>query len=82
MAKPTFEVVQTDDGHHVRFVAVNGKTVWTTEVYARRESAIAAIESLLVLVPSRNVIEGPVIVARGYGRSIIANIRDVDERTS
>lgn len=39
------EVVHTDAGWHVRLVHSNGETGWSTEVYTRREAAIAAIES-------------------------------------
>jgi uncharacterized protein YegP (UPF0339 family) len=41
-----FEVVRTDAGHHARFVAKNGRIVWTTEVYTRRARAENAIESM------------------------------------
>lgn len=80
MAKPTFEIVTSDDGFHARFRAVNGEIVWSTENYAAKASAVHAVEILLNLTPARCRIEGPVIVARGYGRSIMANFREVDER--
>lgn len=38
-----FEVVRTDAGHHARYVASNGRIVWTTEVYTRRSPAYQAI---------------------------------------
>ncbi len=49
-----FEIVRTDGrGHdqsqpwHARFVAANGRIVWTTETYARRKGALNAIASFL-----------------------------------
>lgn len=43
-----FELVRTDAEQpwHVRFVAPNGRIVWTTEQYGRRKSAINAVSSL------------------------------------
>lgn len=41
-----FEIVRTNAGHHARFIADNGKTVWTTEVYKRRTGAVNAIASI------------------------------------
>jgi len=42
-----FEIVRTDDGHHARFVATNGQTVWTTESYTRKAAALHAVASLV-----------------------------------
>ena len=43
MKRPRFEVVRTDAGWHARFVAANGRIVWTTEVYERERAARRAI---------------------------------------
>ena len=44
-----FEIVRTDAPQpwHARFVASNGRIVWTTETYARRGSALNAIRSFM-----------------------------------
>ena len=42
-----FEIVRTDAGHHARFVAANGQTVWVTESYRRRKAAERAIELIV-----------------------------------
>jgi uncharacterized protein YegP (UPF0339 family) len=43
---PRFEVVRTDAGWHARFVASNGQTVWVTESYRKKETAVRAIDTL------------------------------------
>lgn len=44
-----FEIVRTDAEQqwHARFVAANGRIVWTTEQYGRRKSALNAIASFI-----------------------------------
>lgn len=61
-----FEVVRTDAGHHARFVAANGQTVWVTESYTRRRAAWNAIR----------VIESAVGAS---GEPI--ELQEIDERT-
>lgn len=39
-----FEAVWTLAGWHSRFVAANGRIVWTTEPYQRQRAAFRAIE--------------------------------------
>ena len=41
-----FEVVRTDAGYHSRWVAANGQTVWVTESYKQRRTAVFAIDSI------------------------------------
>ena len=41
--QPRFEVVRGDSGYWARFIAANGKTVWTTETYRRRRTAEDAV---------------------------------------
>lgn len=45
MSAVRFEIVRTDAEQpwHARFVAANGRVVWTTESYTRRKSALNAI---------------------------------------
>ena len=92
---PTYEIVRTDAGWHVRFRASNRRIIWTTEVYTRRANAVVAIESI-------NAIHScwiepyaeydhtadkwhPGLVRRvdSWNKTdkVIARIRDVDERT-
>lgn len=41
---PKFEIVHTGPyKFHARFVARNGETVWVTESYRRRQSALDAV---------------------------------------
>ena len=46
--QPRFEIVRTDADQpwHARFRAANGRIVWVTENYRRRDSAAAAIDSI------------------------------------
>lgn len=61
MRAARFEIVRTDAGWHGRFIAANGKTVWTTEVYTRRraaEGAIGLLDSTLWWIgPTREIDE-------------------------
>lgn len=73
MSEERFEIIRTNAGWHTRFIAGNGKTVWTTEVYKRRRAAIAAIELILdqgVTTPR---------FARGPFR-LPTEVRDIDDR--
>lgn len=74
-----FEVVDTDAGHHGRFVAANGATVWSTEVYTRRRGVLRAIEL---------VTGGQILTYHGGPTSVLLlpaggtmSVRHVDERT-
>lgn len=75
MRAPRFEVVRTDAAQpwHARFVAANGRIVWTTEQYARRAGAIGAIEALA----NATVLDR--VVAFGFA-GVVTEVRDVDER--
>lgn len=48
-----FEIVRTDAAQpwHARFVAANGRIVWTTENYTRKGTADAAIAALYAPYP-------------------------------
>lgn len=78
-----FEIVQTDAEQpwHARFIAANGETVWTTENYTNRATAILAINFMasafggFVWEPAAGT-----AVARPIGPDI--EVRDVDERVS
>lgn len=64
-----WEIVRTDTGWHSRFVTANGRVVWWTENYRRHATAARAIQSL----------------ARWFNIpwfEVIAEIREVDERTT
>jgi len=93
---PTYEIVRTDAGWHVRFRATNGRVVWTTEVYTRRRSALAAIRSINEIHYAWvETFWWDDIKAMGLGlcslasrnswekrNNAIARIRDIDERTT
>jgi uncharacterized protein YegP (UPF0339 family) len=66
-----FEVVRTDAEQpwHARFIAANGRIVWTTENYGRRRDAVAAV-MLIGDAPS---------YSNGRDADLI-ELRDVDER--
>lgn len=68
---PRFEVVRTHAGFHARYIAANGKTVFTTEVYNRRRAALRAI----ALISESSDAPG-----RRWLRSTSVEVRDVDER--
>ena len=86
--QPRFEIVRTDAGWHARFIAANGRVVWTTEVYRHRGGAIKAINVLggIVGAPQhvRKFHEAGVRDV-GYGVEIewhadLLEVRDIDER--
>lgn len=93
---PTYEIVRTDAGWHTRFRATNGQIVWTTEVYTRRASAIAAIESINGIHfcwidnqadydrKTKTWHAGVVRRVDSWNKTnrTIAKIRDIDERTA
>lgn len=72
-----FEVVRSDaePPWHARFVAANGRTVWSTEQYGERKSALNAISCLAELI----WVEG-VLWAMSQRRRL--EIREMDERTN
>lgn len=80
-----FEIVRTDDGHHARFVAANGRIVWATEVYTRRRAAKNAIESLIDpfigcwVDPTSGQVEHRVD-SWNKRDAVLIEVRDVDER--
>lgn len=76
-----FEIVRTDAAQpwHARFRAANGRVVWTTENYARRSSALSAID----LLASGGITLG--VDGRLRIRlcdSLVLEIRQIDERTA
>lgn len=73
--QPRFEVVGTDVGWHARFVAANGRTVWTTEVYERRRAAWRAI--YLIAKPA---LQSPWLHAVWIENYGCVEVRFLDER--
>jgi uncharacterized protein YegP (UPF0339 family) len=73
---PRFEIVRTDAGHHARFVAGNGRIVWTTEVYASRRRTFEAIELITGAKPYE--VQGAWFITHLL-RTV--EVRLVDERT-
>jgi uncharacterized protein YegP (UPF0339 family) len=43
MSRPWWEIVHTDTGYHIRFVASNGKVIVWSETYKRRRTATNAL---------------------------------------
>lgn len=76
--EPHFQIVRTDGGHFVRYVAANNRIVWVTPgLFARRAGAVNAIEALA----GRFVYVSPF---QAHPEIEIADrmieVRDVDER--
>lgn len=46
MPESRFEIVRTDAGWHARYIAANGQTVWTTESYRQKATAVRAVDTL------------------------------------
>ena len=71
-----WEVVRTGVGYHARFIAPNGRTVVTSEVYKRSRGALHAIR----LVTGREPYEvhGGWFIFQGH----TVEIRRVDERAA
>lgn len=97
-----FEIVRTDgrgddktQPWHARFVAANGRIVWTTETYSRRGAALNAIASFVEpqyagwldrwWYDDRKAM-GDAIVYRADSwnkkNGLLIEIRDVDERAT
>lgn len=79
-----FEIARTSAGWHSRYVAANGRTVWTTESYERRGSAENAIRSFArtfwaAAVLTYRLGHQMVVVDRAPGAPGVL-IRDVDDR--
>lgn len=74
-----FEIVRTGAGYHARFIATNGRIVWTTEVYTRRRRAVEAIELLLDQTVTESAFADHPEIQRGPFR-LTTEVRDVDER--
>ena len=75
-----FEIVRTNAGHHARFIAANGRTVWTTEVYTRRRAAVAAVELIAgAQVTTSRFADHPEISWAGNEGRGTTEVRDVDE---
>jgi uncharacterized protein YegP (UPF0339 family) len=90
-----FEIVRTDAGWHSRFRAANGRVVWSTEVYARRTTALEAIRSTArAMSPTARIwVANAYLSGRpdgstikfghpsdNYGTAHAIEVRDVDER--
>lgn len=73
MTKTPWEVVRTDAGFHVRFVAANGEPVLSSEVYPRKETAEEAIDLVCDAVIA--------VHQASEGRHAVQNFY-IDERTS
>lgn len=80
-----FEIVRTDDGHHARFIAANGRIVWTTEVYKRRRAAVNALDC--IVDPFLGAWVDPYTLQVTYRRdswnktdAVLIEVRAVDER--
>ena len=43
MSRPWWEIVHTDTGYHIRFIAANGKVIVWSETYTRRRAAKNAL---------------------------------------
>lgn len=70
-----FEIVRTDAGWHSRFRAANGRIVWTTEVYTRRNAAVLAVHQIAKPIISTPWEHGVMVERHGT-----VEVRDVDER--
>lgn len=79
--RPRFEIVRTDAAQpwHARYRAANGRIVWTTETYARRDGAVNALRSLVVPLDSRVTAVG---VRTIHDAVPPVEVRDVDERVA
>ena len=92
-----FEIVRTDAGWHARLRAANGKTIWSTEVYTRRTTALNAIHTTArVMSPTARIWTPGTTTIAGkpagstikfghpgddYATAHTIEVRDVDERT-
>lgn len=74
---PHFEVVHADAGWHARFVAANGQTVWTTESYTRRKTAVRAVD----LIVGEGYGPRPDGAVGWQGNPGWTAVREVDERS-
>lgn len=74
--QPRFEIVRTDAGHRARFRAANGRIVWWTEVYTRRNAAVLAVHTIAKPLTSTPWEHGVMVQRHGA-----VEVRDVDERT-
>jgi uncharacterized protein YegP (UPF0339 family) len=74
-----FEIVRSDavQPWHARFVAANGRIVWTTEKYARRVGALRAIDAITDGRGWASLAGGAMVL----WRNDLTEVRDVDERT-
>lgn len=74
-----FQIVRTAAGFHSRFVASNGKIMFTTEPYLRRRAAVAAIERICAApVLTSPFADHPEVMWAGSVQP--TEVRDVDER--
>lgn len=90
-----FEIVRTNAPQpwHARYIAPNGRTLWTTETYTRRGSALNAISSVVEAFgdcwiatwwyPTRKAMGIAVVYRRDSWNKtdgLRLEIRDADER--
>lgn len=75
-----FEIVRSDapEPWHARFIAANGRIVWTTEQYSRSSGARNAIASIADVFRARFALAATQLRDE-WGIPVI-EIRDVDER--
>lgn len=78
MSAARFEIVRTDAEQpwHARFRAANGRIVWTTEKYARRNAAVLAVHQFGKPIKANRLWEHAVLTQR-HGA---IEVRDVDIR--
>lgn len=84
-----FEIVRTDAEQpwHARFVAANGRIVFSTEQYARRAGAVTAIHAVAAAFSPYGQTQAhdgyvKVLVDHLGDRAHHVDIRDVDERAA
>lgn len=74
-----FEIVRTDAEQpwHARFRAANGRIVWTTENYSRRDDAIRS----LTIITNQSLSRGSDSLLTAWLYNSPAEVRFVDLRT-
>jgi uncharacterized protein YegP (UPF0339 family) len=72
---PRFEICRGDDGWWARFRAANGRVVWVTETYERRQPADRAVLILAGWNRSTTAMVKKVLLG-----DTVVEVREVDER--
>lgn len=70
-----FEIVRTIPGWHARFRARNGRIIWSTEVYERRNAAVLAVHQIAKPIISTPWEHGVMVERHGA-----VEVREVDDR--